>query len=231
MLHQLGGQGWTELRCGSHVSRLLAKLPHDLKANFQRFVNPIQIPIPTLLDLADWLEYEVCVQVDGGQYCSNSGQEKQAPRRDRRTEYKSQKTTTILHGSEQKERPEKATTVSVLETTQDKPKKYCPFCDSVQHYLNQCNNFKLLTNEQKTEWIKVNKRCWRCGRDHQAAKCALKAKCKQCERKPLEVLHEVNTSQSAAASDKPKVIGESTCLVSSISETLYLDRPTCSSQV
>lgn len=52
MLHHLGEQGQTELRCGSHVSRLLAKLPYDLRANFQRYVNPIHTNIPTLLDLA-----------------------------------------------------------------------------------------------------------------------------------------------------------------------------------
>lgn len=85
-------------------------------------------------------------------------------------------------------------TASVGEATREKPKKYCPFCDSVQHYLNQCSNFKLLSKEQKTEWIKVNKRCWRCGCEQQAGKCTLKAKCKQCERKHLEVLQEVNTS-------------------------------------
>lgn len=41
MLNQLGSPGWTELRCGSHVSQLLAKLPHDLRANFKRFINPL----------------------------------------------------------------------------------------------------------------------------------------------------------------------------------------------
>lgn len=64
MLDQLGAKGWTELKCGSHVSRLLVKLPHDLKANFRRFVNPIQIPVPTLIELSDWLEYELRIQED-----------------------------------------------------------------------------------------------------------------------------------------------------------------------
>lgn len=140
-----------ELRCGSHVSRLLTKLPHDLKTSFQKFVNPIRTPIPTLLDLAEWLEYDVHVQVNGNQYGSNSGQEKQATCRDRHTDHKSQKSATILHSSEQKEKSENALTVSAGETTHEKPKKYCPFCDSVQHYLNQCNNLKLLLTEQKTE--------------------------------------------------------------------------------
>lgn len=96
----------------------------------------------------------------------------------------------------------------------------------MQHYLNQCSNFKLVSKEQKTEWIKANKRCWRCGREHQAAKCTLKAKCKQCDRKHLEVHHDINISQNAAASGKSKVTEVSTCLISSTSETLHLDRQT-----
>lgn len=64
MLDQLGAKGWTELKCGSHVSRLLAKLPHDLRANFRWFIKPIQIPVPTLLDLSDWLKYELRIQED-----------------------------------------------------------------------------------------------------------------------------------------------------------------------
>lgn len=64
MLQQLGSRGRTELVCGSHVSRLLAKLPHDLRANFRRFIDPTVTTVPTLKDLAGWLEYEVRVQVD-----------------------------------------------------------------------------------------------------------------------------------------------------------------------
>ncbi|KAL3979043.1 ATP-binding cassette, subfamily B (MDR/TAP), member 9 [Sarotherodon galilaeus] len=209
MLHQLGEQGRTELRCGSHVSRLLAKLPYDLRANFQRFVNPINTPMPTLLDLAEWLEYEVRVQVIGDQYCDHSDRERQF-----------QKATTILHGSEPRRKTE-----GDMSTTQERPKKYCPFCNTVQHYLNQCSNFKLLSKEQKTEWIKANKRCWRCARDHQAAKC------KPCGGRHLEVLHDVNTSPDATASDSTSAPEESTCLVSSTSETLYVDQQTNSSQV
>ncbi|XP_061733574.1 uncharacterized protein LOC133536902 isoform X1 [Nerophis ophidion] len=234
MLHQLGGQGWTELRCGSHVSRLLAKLPQDLRVNFHRFVNPINTPIPTLLDLADWLKYEVRVQISGDQHSSTSSRERQTLPKSRRPDYKLQRSTTILHGSESKESREtsdKSPVNSVREVIQDKPKKYCPFCNTVQHYLNQCNNFKLLSVEQKTQWIKENHRCWRCGREHQAAKCNLKAKCKQCERKHLDVLHQVNTSQNATATGKLQTPESSTCLVSSVSEIMYIDRPASSHQV
>nr|XP_057925810.1 uncharacterized protein LOC131127691 [Doryrhamphus excisus] len=234
MLHQLGSQGWMELRCGSHVSRLLAKLPHDLRANFHRYVNPIHNPIPTLINLADWLEYEVRVQVSGDQHSSTSARERQVSYKTRPPDYKSQRTTAILHGSEStdlQENSDRAPAVPVRDATPDKPKKYCPFCDTAQHYLNQCSNFKLLSVEQRMHWIKANNRCWRCGREHLAAKCNLKAKCKRCERKHLEVLHEVNSSQHASAPSKPKVPESSTCLVSSVSETLFIDRPASSSQV
>lgn len=64
MLGQLGKKGTFELQCGSHVSRLLGKLPHDLRSSFRRFAHPHRVPIPTLLDLSEWLEYEIQVQED-----------------------------------------------------------------------------------------------------------------------------------------------------------------------
>ena len=64
MLEQLGQRGRVELSCGSHVSRLLSKLPHDLNASFKRFIHPLRVTIPTLIDFADWLEYELGVQED-----------------------------------------------------------------------------------------------------------------------------------------------------------------------
>lgn len=232
MLQQLGNQGWTELRCASHVSRLLVKLPHDLRAHFHRFVNPVHTPVPTLLDLADWLEYEVRVQVSGDQYSSTSNRERQVPPKSRRPDYKSQRSTAILLGSQSPQSKMKSDrTPAMRELSQDKPKKYCPFCDTELHYLNQCSNFKILSVEQRTEWIKANRRCWRCGREHQAARCNLKAKCKQCDRKHLDILHEVNASQLSTAPVEPQPPQPSTCLVSSVSETLYVDRPARNNQV
>lgn len=64
MLEQLGDAGRTELKCGSHVTRLLAKLPHDMLANLKCVINPIERPILSLLDLSEWLEYEVRIQED-----------------------------------------------------------------------------------------------------------------------------------------------------------------------
>lgn len=67
-LQQLGNKGYVELECGSHVSRLLCKLPHDLQTSFRRFVHPQHVPIPTLLDLSEWLEFELQVQEDSTRF-------------------------------------------------------------------------------------------------------------------------------------------------------------------
>ncbi|RXN38437.1 hypothetical protein ROHU_001105 [Labeo rohita] len=65
MLEQLGPEGTVELDCGSHVSQLQSKLPHELRTSFKRYIHPLRVTIPTLLDFSNWLEYELQVQDDG----------------------------------------------------------------------------------------------------------------------------------------------------------------------
>ena len=67
-------EGAIELHCGSHVARLLSKLPHDLRSNFRRHTHPRKQPVPTLLDFADWLEFELEVQgTEVKPACADSG--------------------------------------------------------------------------------------------------------------------------------------------------------------
>ncbi|KAJ8412012.1 hypothetical protein AAFF_G00142790 [Aldrovandia affinis] len=188
MLEQLGRDGYTELRCGSHVSCLLAKLPHDLRASFMRFVNPLKMPIPTLIHLADWLEYEVRVQEDSIPFSGGQGKEYPSLRNEQHKGTKFfPKTATVLHGGEQRQgkAEDPVQTQPPEKKSREKPSKYCPYCNTTQHYTNQCTNFQLLTKEQKETWIKTNQRCWKYGREHLAAQCTLKAKCKKCETKHL----------------------------------------------
>ncbi|KAE8289495.1 hypothetical protein D5F01_LYC11197 [Larimichthys crocea] len=196
MLDQLGKEGRTELECGSHISRLLSKLPHDLRAQFKRFINPIRTPIPTLLDFSDWLEYEVHIQDDDVQIYSSFKDLRLDRQRGVKVKPKSaaHSTTVLLGCDPPAKEPESSTQPRPQINNPEKPKKYCPFCDDIQHYFNQCSEFKKFTKEQKAAWIKTNKRCWRCGREHQAAQCYLKAKCQQCNQVHLEVLHDVNAS-------------------------------------
>lgn len=228
MLEQLGQRGQIELVCGSHVSRLLSKLPYDLNASFKRFIHPLRVAIPTLVDFADWLEYELEVQEDS----------MKPPRREesfnkkpdtKRTSKLSSKTATILLGTEKVSGSNSVAAPPTPGYVVNKSKgiekvtAYCPYCDNDKHFLNNCSNFKTLSKEQKVTWIKTNNKCWRCGRNHQAAKCTLKAPCKTCGRRHLLVLHEVNER----AEEEPTSVSPSaeSCLVNTANKVMYVDRP------
>lgn len=59
MLEHLKQEGLIKLNCGAHVAKLSSKLPQDLKANFRRYLHPLKREVPSLLDFAEWLEYEL----------------------------------------------------------------------------------------------------------------------------------------------------------------------------
>ncbi|XP_067265288.1 uncharacterized protein [Chanodichthys erythropterus] len=234
MLEQLGPEGTVELDCGSHVSRLQSKLPHELRTSFKRYIHPLRVTIPTLLDFSNWLEYELQVQDDGSKMTSiplESNIKKREGRRDPRAP---RKPTYILLGTE-KPTLGSETQAPVSEVTskpvrfKGRSQAYCPYCDNVNHFLNGCSNFKELTKEQKESWIRKNNRCWCCGRSHHAFKCNLKAPCKMCHRKHLLILHDVNerTVNDTTVTDSK----ESSCLVNTTKDILYVDRPLYSRKV
>lgn len=221
MLEQLGQKGNVELECGSHVSRLMSKLPHDLRSSFKRYTHPLYVTIPTLLDFADWLEYELQVQEDHTDYTSQSKVSLLQRREMRRDSRQPRKPTTILLGTEKP----KASPASPVHPPKPAAAKregvnaYCPYCDNNRHFLNGCENFKLLSKEQKVTWIKGQNRCWRCGRGHHAANCTLKALCPSCNRKHLQALHEVNDQSRSTEEAVPA------------SAVLYVDRPTSDNKI
>lgn len=231
MLEQLGRGGDVELLCGSHVSRLLSKLPYDLTYSFKRYIHPRRVEIPTLVDFAEWLEYELEIQDDNGKPRGKNEEPYNRKRDQKRESNHGNKTTTVLLGTESTSKPSTSVASSAVEpsaskaTKEQKGKAYCPYCDNDKHFLNSCANFKQLSKEQKVSWIKGNNRCWRCGRGHQAAKCTLKAPCKTCNRRHLLVLHEVNDRAEHEAQPPAEVRAES-CLANTVNKVLYVDRPT-----
>lgn len=98
----------------------------------------------------------------------------------------------------------------------------------VSRLLNGCHNFKELTRDQKEAWIRKNNQCWRCGRNHHASRCTLKALCKTCNRKHLLILHDLN-ERAVTASTAPKP--PENCLVSTTKDILYVDRSVSSRRV
>ncbi|XP_027861387.1 uncharacterized protein LOC114137071 [Xiphophorus couchianus] len=228
MLEQLGEDGHIELQCGSHVARLTRKLPQDLRAAFRRYLYPQKSGIPSLRDFAEWLEYELIIQEGGDRSVKveERPRDRNGIKRDKRA---TKGTTTVLHGSTHDATSQRssATTPSTSEA-QGKPTAFCPYCNNTLHFLDQCSNFKLLTKEQKSTWIKSNSRCWRCGRHHQAAQCRLKVQCNTCKGKHLEALHEVNIS---AAVPTPPLEHVSELGSKPSTDVLYLDRRSGRNQV
>lgn len=232
MLGQLGKKGTFELQCGSHVSRLLGKLPHDLRSSFRRFAHPHRVPIPTLLDLSEWLEYEIQVQEDTSRFVTSQRRGPTARTREVIKDHKSfNKNANILLNTE-KALLDTSTSAPTVKTV---PKPYCPYCEQNKHSLNNCSNFKQLTTDQKRNWVKENNRCWRCGRSHQATECSLKMRCKQCNGRHLLVLHDI-TVKSAKSSQTVPIEPASTpatnsCLLNTMNEILLIRKPPASRKV
>lgn len=178
LLKTLGQAGSIELQCGSHVARLLSKLPPERRADFRRHTLHRPGVTYSLVDLAEWLKYE--------SWCQSYDDQTGAKGR-----------------------------LSV----------YCSYCQNSEHPFSQCPKIPTLTKDQLSEWIRTNRRCWRCGLAHQAAHCGLKKPCPLCQRKHLRILHEVNERPAIQASKTEA------CLVSSATQTLYLNKPVSSNKV
>ncbi|KAK7889113.1 hypothetical protein WMY93_024673 [Mugilogobius chulae] len=224
MLEQLGLKGQVELDCGSHVSRLLGKLPHDLRSSFRRYIHPLRIPIPSLLDLAEWLEYELQIQEDIAQYRTRKDLSSK-PKDSKSAVKPSPRASVLMLGTETRSAVESSNAPHPSQAL----KKFCPFCDNHKHSLNSCPNFKFLSLSQKHSWIKDNNRCWRCGREHRSAECDLKMRCKTCNSRHLLALHEVGEKgplRSDKPERKPDLVGANkSTLNQAAEEVLYIGKP------
>nr|XP_055076729.1 uncharacterized protein LOC129455971 [Misgurnus anguillicaudatus] len=224
MLKSLGPTGEIELQCGSHVARLLSKLPTEMRAEFRRSKLHLPGTTYTLSDLSDWLQYESWCQEYDGSSQGRITKEKQGTRNEPRQK---RWTATVLHGS----REAMVTEVSparVNPTSKNTVKTYCPFCTNSDHFLSQCTEVVKLNRDQLSEWIRTNRRCWRCARAHLSSQCNLRKPCSICQGKHLSVLHEVNYRTPKAEVKSTK---EESCLVNTPSEVLYVDRPVDGSRV
>uniref|UniRef100_A0AAV2M4R5 Gag-like protein n=1 Tax=Knipowitschia caucasica TaxID=637954 RepID=A0AAV2M4R5_KNICA len=193
MLRTLEGTVGYELRCGSHVDRLLSKMSPAHRDGFVEYCLCRGILQPgtdityTLPDLAAWLQMKAQAKrlASRATHLYNPG-----PLPSKREQ----------HGSKCKDRA--ASVFLCSETTKDRPTTpqkpqaskftpYCPFCNNKEHYLNSCLEFKKLNLSEIKKWIQEGDRCFKCGRNHKAAACTLKRPCKTCKETHLTVLHDV----------------------------------------
>ncbi len=223
MLRTLEGPNGYELRCGSHVDRLLRKMPPSYRDSFVEYCFSHGIlqtgtdRTYTLPDFSAWLQLK-----------------SQAKRISSRAAalYQSQAARTIKKDSHPPSRPKDRFTSILYSTNSTSPvqgqarvqtpkfQPYCPYCNNKDHFLNSCSKFKLLTTEQILKWITEGKRCWKCGRAHPADNCTLKRACRTCKELHLTILHEAaqQTQQSVFLVNVPPT-------------QVYLDHPNRSPKV
>lgn len=217
MLETLGVEGEVELKCGSHVARLLGKLPPELRADFRRHLYYQSDSVYTLPEFSKWLQYEAWCQGHTEPFTKGNPECRTKPARLTRP-------ATVLHGAKaasQIKGPDPGTKISTSSRKRGKVLPYCPYCESSEHFLSQCATFQTFTPEQIRTWITDNKRCIKCGRSHAVTDCTLKKPCSICQNKHLQILHEVNS----------KAGKEGICMLSSAVGTAYLNRPTDCSRV
>ena len=177
-----------------------------------------------LVDFSEWLQYEARCQDSEGQTNIRDSKPDSKWKKEQKHDSRSSRPATVLHGADDTSAKHSEEPAAKKPASTGKKKTWqahCPYCESEEHFLSQCDHFKSFDKDQIIQWIKTNRRCWRCGRSHQAAECNLKKPCSKCQGRHLLILHEVYV----------KPTREGSCLVSSDTETLYLDRPSECSRV
>ncbi|XP_067287597.1 uncharacterized protein [Pseudorasbora parva] len=226
LLRTLGRDGELELSCGSHVARLLSKLPPEQRAEFRRHMFRQPGSSPNLFDLSNWMRYETWCHSYDAELMSKSS-------------HAVKRSVAVLHGVGTSPATSSSSSPSPVETSRPckdsvqpaKPvrgKRYCPFCDASKHYLSQCASFAQLSTDQVKTWIRSHDRCWRCARSHHAARCDLKKPCSLCHGLHLRSLHDVNVSPS---STEDSTTVEKSCLTSYSSDRFFCDKPSVSGHV
>ena len=88
--------------------------------------------------------------------------------------------------------------------------KHCPFHECDGHTLVECKVFARKTLEEKTEWIKQRRLCFRCFLPgHIASQCKVKVKCDTCSSdRHQTLLHKEKTTGNQEPKEKPKQDGE-----------------------
>uniref|UniRef100_A0AAV2L8F0 Gag protein n=1 Tax=Knipowitschia caucasica TaxID=637954 RepID=A0AAV2L8F0_KNICA len=143
MLQTLGQEGEIELRCGSHVARLLSKLPTEMRSEFKRYMCRNATAVYDMIEFSAWLQLETWCQTSDGHKGSYGVKEKAPSKPDRHRESRQfPRSTNILHGAEDLTPKDESVSSSPANKKGKNPKAYCPYCDTEDHFLSQCATFK-----------------------------------------------------------------------------------------
>lgn len=194
MLRTLEGQHGYELLCGSHVDRLLSKMPPTYRDGFVEYCINRGIlqggsdRTYSLPDLSTWLQMKSQAKRIASRAAALYQNDIQHPTRKepRAPANQKERATSLVYNTS-----ESTSTLTQQSKSRNKLNPFCPYCTSKEHFLNSCTEFKNLSKDQILMWIKDGQRCWKCGRTHSPDACTLKKPCKTCEEQHLTILHDV----------------------------------------
>ncbi|XP_076135495.1 uncharacterized protein LOC143118304 [Alosa pseudoharengus] len=243
MLRSVDGAGGSELRCGSHVDRLLTKLPLHYRDSFvehclnRGILKDGKEQTYTLEDFSAWLQVKAQAKSIAQQVSVPTSMERreavqkiQGRKGTPTTMYLSNTATVESQPSVQQGRGKRMTIFG-------KPKfqPFCPYCNNNDHFLGTCPKVKEFSPSELRTWIEKNDRCYRCARCHKPDKCTLKKPCNTCKELHLTILHGI-AHQLSTSSQSPgnsatagilNVLARAPCA----EDTLYIDQPNRSPRV
>src|SRR5215469_8834303 len=84
--------------------------------------------------------------------------------------------------------------------------RYCPYCEKTNHFLNMCKEIVKIMHDDRVEFIKKNKLCFKCLRNsHFSDKCQKPEVCSICEKKHLTILHRNYNTDNTENKNKGEV--------------------------
>src|SRR5215469_9204742 len=84
--------------------------------------------------------------------------------------------------------------------------RYCPYCEKNNHLLNTCKEILKIKHDDKVEFIKKNKLCFRCLRNnHFSSNCQKPEICSKCERNHVTILHKDYNTDNIENKNKGEV--------------------------
>lgn len=144
MLLSIEGPGGSELRCGSHVDRLLSKLPVQYRDGFVEYCLNHGIltgqanQTYSLLDLSTWLQSKSRAKRISEKAVELHKQER--PRTGKERQPSRQGSSVYLSRTSESD-----STPRAYNKEQVNVKFYCPSCNVRDHFLGSCTEFRKLT--------------------------------------------------------------------------------------
>lgn len=243
MLRSVDGAGGSELRCGSHVDRLLTKLPFHYRDSFvehclnRGILKDGAEQTYTLEDFSAWLQVKARAKSITQQVSVPASMERREPVQKSQGRKVTPTTMYLSNTATVESQPSVQGGRGKGMTILGKPKfqPFCPYCNNNDHFLGTCPKVKEFSPSELRTWIEKNDRCYRCARCHKPDKCTLKKPCNTCHELHLTILHNIarqlatrqQSPENSATADILNVLVRGPCM----DETLYIDQLNRSPQV